>query len=319
MEPLLPYLFLFIGFIALIKGADFFVDGASSIAKMLRIPDLIVGLTVVALGTSMPELAVSLTAARNGTSDLSVGNAIGSNLLNILVILGLSALIAPIKVDRTLFRRDIPALLLTAVLLPVLTLIGGFRLGRIAGGFLLLLFTGYLILTVIRAMEYRKVHPSDTTSESRSYKTLPLWKSIPYTVGGAAVILLGGRLSVSGASDIARQLGISEAVIGLTVVAIGTSLPELVTSAVSARKGNGDIALGNIIGSNIFNVLLILGATALVLPIPISPDTLIDQWILLGISLLLAFFAKTAKRLGRIEGAILLSLYVAYTAYLFIR
>jgi cation:H+ antiporter len=185
---------------------------------------------------------------------------------------------------------------------------------------LFIIFIIYLVLTVNSALKYRNAHPNDVSAETAEcYKALPWWKSILSTVGGATLIILGGNLSVNAATDIARQLGISEAVIGLTVVAIGTSLPELVTSVVAAGKGNSDIALGNIIGSNIFNIALILGTTALVLPINVSANTRIDQLILLGITLLLAFFAKTSKKIGRIEGSIFLLIYVAYTVYLFVR
>ena len=327
MTAILPYLLLIVGFVALIKGADFFVDGACSIAKKLRVPDLIVGLTVVAMGTSMPELAVSVSAALGGSSDISVGNVVGSNILNILVILGLSALIVPVIVDPALLKRDIPVLLGTAILLPAFTLLfrgsaqDGFfsKLPRIGGIFLALVFIGYLTLTVVSALDYRKKHKNEILEEEETIKVLPWWKSILFTVGGAAVIILGGNLSVNAATDIARQLGISEAVIGLTVVALGTSLPELVTSVVAAKKGNSDIAIGNIVGSNIFNVLLILGTTVTILPINVTFDSFIDQLVLLGISIYLTIITFTGRKVNRLEGASFLLIYIAYTAYLFLR
>lgn len=330
-EIILPYVLLVAGFLILIKGADFFVDGASSIAKKLRIPDLIVGLTIVAMGTSMPELAVSVSAAIGGSSDIALGNVVGSNILNILIILGLSALILPLSIDPSMFKRDIPVLLGTAVLLPVITLVsmgaakeGHFGiLGRIAGVVLVLCFIGYIALTVREALAYRKQQASlpegAADAAGESYKVYPWWKSILFTVGGAGMIIVGGNLSVNAATDIAHQLGISEAVIGLTVVALGTSLPELVTSVVAAKKGNSDIALGNIVGSNIFNVLFILGTTVVILPINISLDAFIDQIVLLGTSIWLAVCAKTGKRLSRLEGVSFLLLYVGYAAYLFVR
>ncbi|MBR2907580.1 MAG: calcium/sodium antiporter [Clostridia bacterium] len=330
LAPVLPYILLVIGFLALIKGADLFVDGSSSIAKRLRIPDLIVGLTIVAMGTSMPELAVSVSAAIGGSSDIAIGNVVGSNILNILIILGLSALILPLSIDKEMFRRDIPVLLLTAVLLPVLTLlsVGVAKgdhfsyLGRISGVVLVLLFIGYILLTVRSALRFRK-EQALTASEGSAptageeFKVFPWWKSILFTLGGAILIVIGGNLSVEGATDIAHQLGISEAVIGLTVVALGTSLPELVTSVIAARKGNSDIALGNIVGSNIFNVLFILGTTVVILPINVDFGSFIDQLFLLATSIILAITAFTGKKLTRIEGAVFLLLYVAYACYLF--
>lgn len=333
LAPVLPYILLVVGFLALIKGADFFVDGSCSIAKKLRIPDLIVGLTIVAMGTSMPELAVSVSAAIGGSSDIAVGNVVGSNILNILIILGLSALILPLHLDKEMFRRDIPVLLFTAVLLPAITLLsmGAAKgdyfsyLGRLSGVVLTLLFVGYILLTVRAALAYRKEQtikpatepaPSESSSE---IKVFPWWKSILFTLGGGILIIIGGNLSVEGATDIAHQLGISEAVIGLTVVALGTSLPELVTSVVAAKKGNSDIALGNIVGSNIFNVLFILGTTIVILPINVDFNSFIDQLVLLATSIYLAVTALTGKKLSRLEGVSYLLLYVVYAVYLFLR
>lgn len=322
---------LVLGFTALIVGANLFVDGSSSIAKRLRIPDLVVGLTIVAMGTSMPELAVSVSAAIQGSSDIAVGNVVGSNILNILIILGLSALILPLTVDKEMFRRDIPVLLLTAVLLPVITLVsvgaaktGYFSyLGRIWGIILVILFIGYIALTVRSALAYRKAQTSagETVSTAgdggETFKMFPWWKSILFTIGGGILIVIGGTVSVEGATDIAHQFHISEAVIGLTIVALGTSLPELVTSVVAAIKGNSDIALGNIVGSNIFNVLFILGTTIVILPINVDFNGFIDQIVLLATSIVLAVTAFTGKKLSRIEGIVFLLLYVAYACYLF--
>lgn len=314
---ILPYILLVFGFFILIKGADFFVEGSSSIAKKLRIPDIIVGLTIVAMGTSAPELAVSVSAAVGGSSDIAIGNVVGSNLLNILIVLGVSAIIVPLAVDRSIFKRDFPMLMITAVILPVMTLIGDNQIGRIAGIILLVLFVGYIFLTVRAALAYRKNEAEK--NESETIKVLPWWKSILFTVCGAAVIVIGANLSVDNAVIIAGQLGISEAVIGLTVVALGTSLPELVTSVVAAKKGNSDMALGNVIGSNIFNVLLILGTTATIKPFAVEFTTLIDQFILLGVTAYLLVTSITGKRISRVEGATYVLIYVGYTVYLFLR
>ena len=315
----LPYIMLVIGFALLIKGADFFVDGSSSIAKKLKIPDIIIGLTIVAMGTSAPELVVSVTSALGGSSDIAMGNVVGSNILNILVILGLSAVLIPITVDSSMFKRDIPVLLGTAVIVPVIVMLSNNMVGRIGGAILMAFFAFYIFLTVRSALAYRKNNAGVPDEEGEGIKEISWLKSILFTIGGAAVIVIGGDLSVDGAVAIAQQLGLSEAVIGLTIVALGTSLPELVTSVVAAKKGNSDIALGNIVGSNIFNILLILGTTAVIKPVPVPFASLIDLFILLGVTIYLAIAARTGKKLSRLEGASFLVIYAAYTAYLFIR
>lgn len=319
MQYVLPYILLVVGFVFLIKGADFFVDGSCSIAKKLKVPDIIVGLTIVAMGTSAPELAVSVSAAIGGSADIAVGNAVGSNILNILIILGLSALIVPLNVDSSMFKRDIPFLLLAAVLLPVFSLVFGMKVGRIAGLIFVILFIIYIMLNVKAALDYRRSGKADEVNEGEAVKEFPWWKSILFTLGGGAMIVVGGNLSVNGATDIAHQLGISEAVIGLTVVALGTSLPELVTSMVAAKKGNSDIALGNIVGSNIFNVLFILGTTVLIRPVSVDMNNIIDQLVLLVISVVLAITARTGKKITRLEGASYIVLYVGYAVFLFFR
>lgn len=318
MEIIKPYIFLVIGFFLLVKGADYFVDGSSSIAKKLRIPDIIVGLTIVAMGTSAPELAVSVSAALSGSSDISIGNVVGSNLLNILIILGLSGVILPLAVDRSMFKRDFPMLLTTAVVLPLLCLVGNKRVGRIGGLILLLIFVFYMYLTVKSAIDFRK-SSKEQAEDDEEIKVYPWWKSILFTIGGAVVIVIGGNLSVDGATAIARQLHISEAIIGLTIVALGTSLPELVTSVVAAKKGNSDIALGNIVGSNIFNVLLILGVTSVIKPFYVSFNSIIDTLILLGVTIYLMICSYTRKKIGRIEGCSFLLIYIIYAVYIFVR
>jgi len=316
MTAISPYILLIAGFTVLIKGADFFVEGSGSIAKKLRVPDIIVGLTIVAMGTSSPELAVSVSAALGGLSDISVGNVVGSNLLNILIVLGISAVLSPIIVDKSLFNRDFPMLIVTAVILPLIAVTGGNRIGRLGGIVLIAIFIVYIMLTVRSALQYRKEYPS---SETEEITVMPWWQSIAFTVGGAAAVIISGQISVNAATDIAHQLGISEAIIGLTVVALGTSLPELVTSAVAAKKGNSDMALGNIVGSNIFNVLLILGTTAVIKPFPVSTESIIDQIAVLAVTILLIIFSKTGNKISRTEGIIFLFLYVIYAVYLFMR
>ena len=317
MSAVIPYILLVFGFFILIKGADFFVEGSSSIAKKLRIPDIIVGLTIVAMGTSAPELAVSISAAIGGSSDIAVGNVVGSNILNILIVLGISSVLTPIIVDKSLFKRDFPVLLLTAVILPLLSIIGGNHIGRLAGMLLVILFAFYIFLTVKSALAFRK--SGGSAPESEDIKVMSWWKSILFTVGGAVVIVIGGNISVDSATDIARQLNVSEAIIGLTVVALGTSLPELVTSAVAARKGNSDMALGNIVGSNIFNVLLILGTTSIIKPFSVTIESLMDQIILLGVSIYALIVSWTGKKISRSEGVSFLIIYAIYAVYIFMR
>ncbi|MBR6671020.1 MAG: calcium/sodium antiporter [Ruminococcus sp.] len=317
MSTVLPYILLVFGFFILVKGADFFVEGSSSIAKRLNIPDIIVGLTIVAMGTSAPEAAVSITAAFNGSSGIAIGNVVGSNILNLLLVLGVAAVILPLSVDKSIFKRDFPFLIVTSILLPILCLLFNLKLGRIAGAILFAVFVTYMILTIKSALAYRK---STSSSESgEQIKILPVWKSLLYTIGGAVVIVLGGNLSVESATDIAKQLGISDALIGLTVVAIGTSLPELVTSVVAAKKGSTDMALGNVIGSNLFNILFILSITSLICPFKISMESVIDQLILLAITIYVFICAFTKRKIVRLEGISFLLIYAAYTTYIIIR
>lgn len=322
MQYVLPYIMLIVGFVFLIKGADFFVDGSSSIAKKLKIPDIIIGLTVVAMGTSMPELVTSIVSSSQGKNEFALGNVVGSNIINILVILGISAVILPLCVDKSIFKRDIPVLLITAVVVPAIALLsknadGGYMIGRVGGIILVVLFIIYILLTVKAALDYRKANEGELDEDE--IKESSWLKSILFTVGGAAVIVLGATLAVDGAEKIAEQWKVPSDVIGLTVIALGTSLPELVTSAVAAKKGNSDIALGNIVGSNIFNVLLVLGTTAVINPVPVPFTSIIDLIILLGVSIYLAITARTGKKLSRLEGASYLVLYASYMVYLFMR
>ena len=253
----MDYLLLVIGFVLLIKGADFFVDGSSSIAKRLRVPSIIIGLTIVAMGTSLPECAVSISAALSGNTGVAVGNAVGSNIFNLMVVCGMCALFCPLTVSRSTLTGEFPFSVFVALLLMVLGWIS-MTLGRIDGVILLVFFAGFLFWMIRSAQKAR----SESASDEDEYEIRPIWQCVLYIVGGAAAIAGGGQLVVNAASAIARFFGMSQNLIGLTIVAFGTSLPELVTSIVAARKHEVDMALGNVIGSNIFNILFVLGISA---------------------------------------------------------
>ncbi len=307
-----------LGFILLVKGADFFVDGASSIAKKFRIPAFVIGLTIVAFGTSAPELAVSLSAAIKGSNDIAVGNVVGSNIFNTLVVLGASAAITPITVDKSMLKRDYPLSVFASLLLCVLTCdtiflnSEGMSLGRLDGIILLIAFTGFMYVTVRAGMRNR-------TKEEEEHKSISLPKSIILLGIGLGGIVWGGDVTVEGAKGIARVLGMSEALIGLTIVAIGTSLPELVTSVVAARKGESEIAVGNVIGSNIFNIFFILGMSATILPMQVSGSYLYDMLILIAVMVFSYIPIVITKRVSRGFGIGLVGAYIAYMAYLIMR
>lgn len=308
---------LLIGFLLLVKGADWFVEGASSIAKKIKIPSFVIGLTIVAFGTSAPELAVSVTAALKGSNDIAIGNVVGSNIFNTLVVLGMSAAIMPIIVEKGMIKRDYPISIFVSLLLGVLamdTILGkkpGMQIGRGDGIILLLVFAVYMFMTVKAGIQNR--------IEDEPVEELSLWKSILIAVLGLAGIVLGGDWSVDGAKEIARILGMSEALIGLTIVAIGTSLPELVTSIVAARKGENDIAVGNVIGSNIFNILLILGVSSVIHPMDVSQTYLYDIGMLILTMLAVYLPIAKTKKVGRGTGIVMVLCYVVYTVYLILR
>ncbi len=308
------YLLLIVGFILLIKGADLFVEGSSSIAKMLKIPSMIVGLTIVAMGTSAPEAAVSISATMSGSNDMAVGNIVGSCILNLMLIAGICAVVKPISVDKSILKSDFPVSVLAAVLLLIVCIGNNLIVTRIEGIIIFLLFAAYIIFTVVRALRYRK--NAVNTDEIR---TLSLPKTIIFTILGAAAIVCGGQMTVESAKSIASSLGVSEHLIGLTVVALGTSLPELVTSIVASRKGESDMALGNVIGSNIFNILFILGMTAAIKPVKVDIFSVYDSAVLVGMSIMVFIFAFTRKRLGRLEGSLMLLTYSVYTGYIIVR
>ena len=309
LSTILPYLLLVLGFVFLIKGADLFVDGSSSIAKHMKIPSVIVGLTIVAMGTSAPEASVSITAAIAGNSDISLGNIVGSNIFNFLVVIGVSAMIFPIISHKDIIKRDLWWNLgITGLLL---LLILDKKIGHLDGVILLLGMALYLFVVIRNALKNR-------TPESEE-QLISIPKSIIFMIIGLAAIICGGNFVVDNASIIAKSLGLSETLIGLTIVAIGTSLPELVTSITAARKKEAGIALGNAVGSNIFNILFILGASSALTPINVAPELFIDIIILIAVGILIFIFAYTGRKTNRVEGIICTLLYVAYTAYIIIR
>lgn len=305
----MEYLLLLVGFILLIKGADFFVDGASSIAAKLKVPSLIIGLTVVSMGTSLPEAAVSISASLSGSNGISLGNVIGSNFFNLLVVLGVSSAILPISADRDILRRDMPVNIGITALLFILLLDGS--LGRLDSAILLVLLVAYILLLIRSALQNR--------TEEDETKILSWLKSIIFTVAGAAAIIFGGDLVVNNATVIATKLGMGETLVGLTIVAFGTSLPELVTSIIAAKKGDSGIAIGNVVGSSIFNILFILGMAGVIQPLSTESAFLIDTALLFGITLITFLFAFTKRKVGRAEGITCTLLYIAYTAYIIMR
>lgn len=321
------YLWIFlivVGLVLLVKGADFFVDGAAGIAGKCRISPLVIGLTVVAFGTSMPELAVSVTSAATGSTDLSIGNVVGSNIANILLILGVSALVCKLPVRRASLVLDIPVLLIASVLLIGLGIWGG-ALEWWDGLIFLAVFAVYMVILMRGARKDPPIPEEEKIPKSRlgiwyAHKKERTWFLVVLTVLGLGMVVGGGTLLVEGAKYVARAAGMSERVIGLTVVAVGTSLPELVTSVVAASKKQTDIAVGNIIGSNIFNILLIAGVSSLVAPLEFRmTDNLIDALVALTAAVLLYWLAMFDKhRLGKTAGIVFLLGYAAYYVYLFL-
>lgn len=309
LSTVLPYVLLVVGFALLIKGADLFVDGSSSIAKHMKVPSVIVGLTIVAMGTSAPEASVSITAALAGNSDISLGNIVGSNIFNFLIVIGVSALIFPIVSHKDIIKRDLWWNLGVTVLLLVLMLDN--KIGRIDGVILLLGMALYLFVVIRNALKNR--------TEETKEELLSVPKSIIFMVIGLAAIICGGNFVVENASIIAKSLGLSDTLIGLTIVAIGTSLPELVTSVTAAKKKEAGIALGNAVGSNIFNILFILGASSVLTPINVAPELFIDTIILIAVGIMIFLFAWTGKKTNRTEGIVCSLLYILYTAYIIIR
>ena len=313
-----PFAFalLVVGFVLLIKGADFFVEGSSGIAKKLRVPSIIIGLTVVALGTSLPEAAVSVSASLQGSNSLAISNAIGSNIFNLMVVVGLCAVMSPVLVQKEVVKRDIPISIGAAVVLFILGVIG-MSVGVVDGILLLVLFVAFIVSLVLIALKARKENAEE--DEDDEIKVRPIWLCILFIVGGAAAIVFGGDMVVDSATKIALTFGMSETLVGLTIVSVGTSLPELVTSVVAARKNEVELSLGNAIGSNIFNILFILGMAGAISPIAVITENLIDICILLACSLLVWIVAWKNKKLGRAMGLTMVATYVAFVVYIALR
>lgn len=310
MELFVSFFLLALGFIMLVKGADWFVDGASAIADRLGIPQLIIGLTVIAMGTSAPEAAVSITAALKDSADITVGNIVGSNILNTLIILGVTSVIVPIAVSKSTVVTEVPFMIFITLLLLVQGIDGTANL--IDGIVLLIFFVVYLAYLFIRAKKGK-------TADNIDIKKRKLWQSILSAVLGLGLIVLGSDIAVDSAVSIAKAFGMSERFIGLTIVALGTSLPELFTSVSAAKKGNADIAIGNIIGSNIFNILFVVGTSALIIPVPFSQKFLIDTAVAILAGLILLCCTAKQKRLGRKGGIVMLIFYALYFFMLCLR
>ena len=312
----MSYILLVIGFIFLIKGADLFVDGASSIAKTLKIPSLIIGLTIVAFGTSAPEAAVSITGAFAGANDITVGNVVGSNIFNLLVVVGVAAFISPLNVKKSIIAKEFPFALLGAFVLIVLGLDSKYHnytdnvLTRADGIMLLVLLGIFMYYLIELALTARKEGKDQEDEEE--IKSYPLPKSILLSIIGIVGIVIGGDLVVDSASNIALAWGMSQSLVGLTIVAVGTSLPELVTSIVAARKGESDIALGNVIGSNIFNIFFVLGISSFIHEITINSAVFLDMFIMMAASFITYGFAASKRSINKKEGAFLVCLYGAY-------
>ena len=332
----MEYLWLIGGFILLIVGADVFVEGSSSIAKMFKIPPIIIGLTIVAFGTSMPEASVSINAALAGENSIAVSNVVGSNIFNLLVVLGASALICPVHTNETAVKKEIPFSILSAIVLGILLCFGvsfaaetaeatgffakigsaGFTLGRIGGVVLLALFAVYMFWQISGALKARREGGDSEEEESKASSPM---MAVEMIILGIVGIILGGNYVVDSATTIAQNFGMSETFIGLTIVALGTSLPELVTSMVAARRGESDLALGNVIGSNVFNIVFILGFSAVVSPMTVDVLTIYDVLVMVGISIVCWIFCKSKKKVSRLEGGIMLAMYIAYFVYILLR
>lgn len=304
---LLDIFLIIIGVTLVLFGADKLTEGASALARRMNVPEMVIGLTVVAAGTSAPELFVSMVSALKDTPDMAVGNVVGSNIMNSMLIVGCAAMVAPMMISRNTVRKDIPFAIGASVLLTLLSL--DHTLGRIDGIVLLMGFVAFMVYTLVQARS--KAEETEADRKDRS-----IWLSALFVAGGLTGLVLGSNLFVDAASDVAYSLGISEGVVGLTVVAGGTSLPELATSVVAARKGQSAIAIGNVIGSNVFNILLILGLTATVSPLQIEGITTIDMAVMLISVVLVWLFSRTRYTVERWEGTVLVGGYLIYLGWL---
>ena len=312
---MLKYILLIVGFILLIKGADFFVDGSSAVAKRLKVPALIIGMTIVAMGTSLPETSVSVSASVLGKNDLAISNAVGSNIFNLMVVCGVCAVLCPMAIGKETLKKDLPFSIIVAGVLLALGAVTG-TVMRWGGVILLALFAFFLYMMISSA---KKARDAGELTEEDEYKIMPVWKCLAFIIGGAAAIAVGGKMVVDGASDIARAFGMSDNLIGMTIVALGTSLPELVTSIVAARKGEVDMALGNVVGSNVFNILFVLGIASAISPIAFTMRNTIDTAVLIAMSLLVLILCLPKKKLLRWHGGLMLAVYAGYTTYIFMR
>lgn len=319
----MSFIFLIIGFLFLIKGADIFVEGSSTIAKKFNVPPMVIGLTIVAMGTSAPEAAVSITSSLAGQNDMSIANVVGSNFFNILVVLGVSSIIAKLPVQKDTIKNDTPFLILVSSLLLIFGL--NLKLGRLEGFILLGLFTLFLINTVKSGMKSSNSDVDTSSSEAAvaidisQDDQISVPKTILLCIVGAIGIIFGGDLVVNSATNIATSFGMSANLVGLTIVAVGTSLPEFVTSVVATKKGETDIAIGNVIGSNLFNILLVLGLAASINPIAMSTLAFIDIVFMLAITILLYIFMKKDNSLVKKQGILLVVLYIAYMIFTIVR
>ena len=307
MDMLIQFVLLVIGFVMLVKGADWFVEGVAGIAEKFGIPQLVIGLTIVAMGTSAPEAAVSITSATKGNAGITIGNVVGSNILNVLVILGLTAVITRVAVQKSTIRYEIPFMLVITLVLLALGLSGN-EISFVEGIILWGLFIIYMVY-LFRMAKKQKEEGGDS-------KEQPVWKLILLGVIGAVLVVWGADISVDAASAIAKMFGMSDRLIGLTIVALGTSLPELVTSVTAARKGKADIAIGNIVGSNVFNILFVVGTTALVTPVIFESKFVTDMLVAFGAGVLLWLGVMKHKELRRPAGALMLLAYAGYFGYL---
>ena len=311
MNVLIHLLLLVVGFVMLVKGADWFVEGASKVAEKFGIPQLVIGLTIVAMGTSLPEAAVSTSAALKGSAEITIGNVVGSNIMNILLILGITSVISPLAVQLSTVKYEIPMVIGFSILLGALGLSDG-AVGRIDGLILLVGMVCYLLYLLRMAKRGQAL----TEESEKSDKDESLLKLFLLILIGGVMIVLGSDITVDAATELARIFGMSERLIGLTIVAFGTSLPELVTSATAAMKGKADIAVGNIVGSNIFNLLFVVGVAAVITPVVYAPNFLIDTIVCVGTAILLWLCVLRKQKLARHSGVILLLCYVGYFIYL---
>lgn len=320
----MEFLLLITGFIMLIKGADYFVDGASSIAKFFKVPTIIIGLTIVAFGTSSPELAVNINAILKNSNNIALGNIVGSNIVNILLILGITSIIKPMHINKNTLTKEFPFLILSTLVLFVLSLDiysknGIKQLSKIDGLVLLILFIAFFYYLINSTVKSKiAIENTSNTEKSQNITRYYIYKSIVVTVCGLAAIIMGGNLVVEQSVIIAKNFGISERIIGLTIVAIGTSLPELVTSVVAAWKNEADIAIGNIVGSNIFNMLFILGISSWIRPLPIDSSSYFDILFLVFATIITYILCLSKKNISRYEGITLSFFYIAYIGYILI-